>query len=165
MKESLFVFQNSSVDSNSVTEHDSGTNLDFFAVPASNLTSISALEGQIVLYFRESNSFENSKANQAKVTLNVTAGNESNIAISLWTLVLENSKIYNFNDIRSTYPVTGVSSIASIIRPTVERFSSGSSLPTGGVATQVLTKQSATDGDADWEYPDTLYILVRNPSG
>lgn len=27
----------------------------------------------------------------------------------------------------------------------------GGALPTGGTAGQVLTKQSATDGDADWE--------------
>ena len=169
MKDSLFVFQNDIIDSNSVTEHASGTNVDFFAVPTSSLTSISALEGKIVLYFRSSNTFENSKANQATVTLNTAVGSESRAAIATWGLTLEEGKIYVFDDTRSSYPGnygSTISGIDSIVRPTAERFTgSGGSLPTGGVIDQVLTKQSATDGDADWDYPHTLYVTVRNVSG
>ena len=171
MNSSVFVFQNGAVDSNSVTEHASGTNLDFFTVPASSLTSISALEGKVVLYFKSSNSFENSKANQAQITLTTDTGAEAFVAVAIWTLVMTpadpvlGSRFYTFDDTKSTYAVSRVSGVDSIVRPTAERFSSGSSLPSGGVLEQVLIKQSATDGDAAWDYPHTLYVPVRNTSG
>ena len=146
MKDSLFVFQNGTIDSNSVTEHASGTNLDFFAVPTSNLTSISALEGKIVLYFKSSNTFENSKADQAKVTLNTAVGSESRAAIATWALTLEEGKIYIFDDIRSSYPdnyATTISGIDSIVRPTAERFDDG------GISNVVEDTTPQLGGDLD----------------
>ena len=158
MKDSLFVFQNGAIDSNSVTEHASGTNLDVFAVPTSSLTSISALEGKIVLYFKSSNAFENSRSNQAKVTLNTTEGSESRAAISTWALTLGEGKIYIFDDTRSTYPSSydnTISGIDSVVRPSSERFSGGS------VATtiNVLSHTDAVLGTVDASVPDTVKLM------
>ena len=131
MNSSVFVFQNGAVDSNSVTEHASGTNVDFFTVPASSLTSISALENKVVLYFRSSNNFENSKANQAQVTLSTSTGAEALATIAIWTLVMApddpvlGSRFHIFDDTKSSYAVSGVLGVDSIVRPTAERFSSG----------------------------------------
>ena len=174
MKDSLFVFQNGTIDSNSVTEHASGTNVDFFAVPTSSLTSISALEGKIVLYFKSSNVFENSKANQAKVTLNTTEGSESRAAIATWALTLEEGKIYIHDDTRSTYPSnygTTISGVDSIIRPITERFDDGGIsnvvedlTPQLGGSLDVNGKKitSVSNGDIDIEPNGTGDVLLGN---
>jgi hypothetical protein len=49
--------------------------------------------------------------------------------------------------------VSASKSIVAVIRQTVEEAAAegGGSLPDGGTDGQVLTKQSGTDGDADWE--------------
>ena len=165
MSASLFVFRTATIDSNSVTEDNSGANLDFFAVSTDRLTSVSAIEDKIVLYFRESNTFENSSANQAKVTLNVTEDDEYGSVVNIWKLTLQEGQIFSFDNVNSQYPLVTITGIDTIIRVTSERFGSGSSLPSGGDQYQTLVKQSATDGDAAWEYPDTLLIKVRNVSG
>ena len=165
MSASLFVFRTATIDSNSVTEDNSGANLDFFAVSTDRLTSVSAIEDKIVLYFRESNTFENSSANQAKVTLDVTEDNEYNTVVNIWKLTLQEDQIFSFDNVNSQYPLVTITGIDTIIRVTSERFTSGGSLPSGGDQYQTLVKQSATDGDAAWEYPDTLLIKVRNVSG
>ena len=51
-------FHASAIDSNSVTSHDSGTNIDFGAFPAESITSIMAEEDQIYLYFKNATRFE-----------------------------------------------------------------------------------------------------------
>ena len=116
MKESLFVFQKNAISSASVTEDASGTNVDFFAVPASNLTSMSAIENKIVLYFKDSSTFQNSDGSQVAVTLNVREEAESRTTISLWGLALQESKIYVFNDTRKEYAIDTISGIDSILR-------------------------------------------------
>ncbi len=165
MSASLFVFRTATIDSNSVTEDNSGTNLDFFAVSTDRLTSVSAIEDKIVLYFRESNTFENSSANQAKVTLNVTEDDEYGSVVNIWKLTLQEDQIFSFDNVNSQYPLVTITGIDTIIRVTSERFTSGGGLPSGGDQYQTLVKQSATDGDAAWQYPDTLLIEVRNVSG
>ena len=52
-------FHASAIDSNSVTSHDSGTNIDFGAFPAESITSIMAEEDQIYLYFKDATRFDN----------------------------------------------------------------------------------------------------------
>lgn len=159
MKDSLFVFQKGAIDSSSVTENNLGTNLDFFAVPTSSLTSISALEGKIVLYFKSSNVFENSKANQAKVTLNTTQGLEPRAAIATWNLTLEEGQVYVFDDVGSIYPSSysdSISGIDSIIRPTTERFTGGG----GGATTiDVLSSTDVVLGTLDASVPDTVKLM------
>ncbi|QDP68176.1 MAG: hypothetical protein Unbinned1473contig1000_54 [Prokaryotic dsDNA virus sp.] len=160
MKDSLFVFQKGAIDSSSVTENNLGTNLDFFAVPTSSLTSISALEGKIVLYFKSSNVFENSKANQAKVTLNTTQGLEPRAAIATWNFTLEEGQVYIFDDVGSIYPSSysdSISGIDSIIRPTTERFTGGGG---GGATTiDVLSSTDVVLGTVDSSVPDTVKLM------
>jgi len=168
--EKLFVFQKAAISATSVEEHSSGTNVDFFAVPTSSIVNISAVQDQVILYFREANTFENSSASFAKVVLNVTSGREAAVVLAVWEKLANfdnNVDFIYFNNNRNPQPINDVLSIESINRFTTEKFpsSGGASLPTGGVIDQVLTKQSATDGDADWEYPHTLYVTVRNVSG
>ncbi len=151
MSASLFVFRTATIDSNSVTEDNSGANLDFFAVSTDRLTSVSAIEDKIVLYFRESNTFENSSANQAKVTLDVTEDNEYNTVVNIWKLTLQEDQIFSFDNVNLQYPLSTITGVDTIIRVTSERFTSGGSLPSGGDQYQTLVKQSATDGDAAWE--------------
>lgn len=163
----LFVFQKAAISATSVEEHSSGTNVDFFAVPSSSLVNISAIQNQVILYFKEANTFENSSASFAKVILNVNEGRERSTVLDVWEATHnENIDVIYIDNNRDPKPISNVLSIESINRYTTEKFpSGGSSLPTGGVEDQVLTKLSATDGDADWVYPHTLYVTVRNVSG
>ena len=159
----LFVFQKAAISATSVEEHSSGTNVDFFAVPSSSLVNISAIQNQVILYFKEANTFENSSASFAKVILNVTEGRERSTVLDVWAATHnENIDIIFIDNNRDPKPISNVLSIESINRYTTEKFPSGggSSLPTGGVEDQVLTKLSATDGDADWEYPHTSVVIA-----
>ena len=51
-------FHASAIDSSSVISHDTGTNIDFGAFPASSLTSIMAEEDRIYLYFKDATWFD-----------------------------------------------------------------------------------------------------------
>jgi hypothetical protein len=116
MKESLFVFQKNAISSASVAEHGSGTNVDFFAVPTKNLSSISALEKKVVLYFKESSTFVNSTGNNVSVTLNVNEESEKIAAIKLWTLTQQENNVLVFDDTKKSYPIDTISGIDSILR-------------------------------------------------
>ena len=56
--EKLMVFHASGVDSSTVTSHDSGTDIDLCALPASAITSVFAEEDQVYVYFKEAGRFE-----------------------------------------------------------------------------------------------------------
>ena len=56
--EKLMVFHASGVDSSTVTSHDSGTDIDLCALPASAITSVFAEEAQVYVYFKEAGRFE-----------------------------------------------------------------------------------------------------------
>tara|TARA_R110000765_G_scaffold376350_1_gene467090 strand:+ start:55 stop:492 length:438 start_codon:yes stop_codon:yes gene_type:complete len=56
--EKLMVFHASGVDNNTVTSHDSGTDIDLCALPASAITSVFAEEDQVYVYFKEAGRFE-----------------------------------------------------------------------------------------------------------
>ena len=164
----LLLFRKDPIDIASAVEDSTGLTVDFLAVPFENLVNISATYAEVILYIKEANTFENSKANLAQVVLAVDPTREIETVKKLWTIIREdNSKGYiEFNSPIRQFPVEYIREITSIKRFTTERFtSSGGSLPAGGVVDQVLTKQSTTDGDADWEYPHTLYVTVRNVSG
>jgi hypothetical protein len=166
--EHLLIFRKDQIDPNSTTESSTGTDLDFFAVPFSNLANIAATLGQVILYFKEANSFENSKANFAQVVLNTVRGQEVEVVKLLWAAIRQNNQkgFIEFNSIIQNFPVNNILSIEAIKRFTTERFSSsGGGTPPGGDLDQVLTKLSSTDGDVDWVYPHTLFITVRNTSG
>jgi hypothetical protein len=166
--EHLLIFRKDQIDPNSTTESSTGTDLDFFAVPFSNLANIAATLGQVILYFKEANSFENSKANFAQVVLNTVRGQEVEVVKLLWAAIRQNNQkgFIEFNSIIQDFPVNNILSIEAIKRFTTERFSSsGGGTPAGGDLDQVLTKLSSTDGDVDWLYPHTLFLTVRNVSG
>ena len=165
--EHLLIFRKDQIDPNSTTESSTGTDLDFFAVPFSNLANIAATLGQVILYFKEANSFENSKANFAQVILNTVRGQEVEVVKLLWAAIRQNNQkgFIEFNSIIQNFPVNNILSIEAIKRFTTERFSSSGGTPPGGDLDQVLTKLSSTDGDVDWVYPHTLFLTVRNTSG
>ena len=174
--EKLFIFKKA-VDKDSVLESNTGTNVDFLAVPVTSLANVAATEGKVVITFRDGNSYSDSAltnststvVSMCNVTLTVLEGKEYETIRALWAnMHALNNDMVLFDEVQERYPVSYVRGIESIIRyesPDYVAGGGGSSLPTGGVIDQVLTKQSATDGDADWEYPHTLYVTVRNVSG
>ena len=122
--EKLFVFQKAFISATSVEEHSSGTNVDFFAIPTSSIVNISAVQDQVILYFREANTFENSSASFAKVVLNVTSGRETAVVLAIWEKLANfdnNVDFIYFNNNRSPQPVDNVLSIESINRFTTEK--------------------------------------------
>lgn len=184
----ILLFEKATISATSVAADSTGTNLDFWMIPAGNLITISAVQGQVILYFRDGNPYSQTLSTGealtgsfrfATVTLNVTTGKESEVAENFYKFILAGPKpivpipsvrtIFKFSNVTNEFAdIADITSIDTIKRYTTYDTISGTgggSLPTGGVVEQVLTKQSATDGDADWEYPDTLYIVVRNISG
>ena len=169
----LFIFRKQ-LTANSVVTDSQGLNLDFLAIPADNLANISARQGEIILSFKDGNDFSDSGLSNSSsttlrfcnVTIAVVEGKEYSVVQALWnrayktadaTIVFDNTSDTFFND--------NVLRIESIVRSESPAFASSSDVPVGGDIDQVLTKLSSTDGDADWVYPHTLFITVRNVSG
>lgn len=185
----ILLFEKATISATSVAAASTGINLDFWMVPAGNLINIAAIEEQIILYFRDGNPYSETLSTGealtgsfrfATVTLNVTAGQESQVAQDFYKFILAGPKpivpvpsvrqIFKFSNVTNEFAdIADITSIDTIKRytsyDTISGTGGGGSLPTGGVEDQVLTKLSATDGDADWEYPHTLYVTVRNVSG
>lgn len=185
----ILLFEKATISATSVAAASTGINLDFWMVPAGNLINIAAIEEQVILYFRDGNPYSETLSTGealtgsfrfATVTLNVTAGQESQVAQDFYKFILAGPKpivpvpsvrqIFKFSNVTNEFAdIADITSIDTIKRytsyDTISGTGGGGSLPTGGVEDQVLTKLSATDGDADWEYPHTLYVNVRNVSG
>ena len=177
----LFVFNKSLVSNKSAK--DGSANVDLFAVPIDSLANITSTSGIVSLYFKDGNSFTaftggttNVRGYEyAQVELTVDVGQEQGAVTELGRLLAQVDKgersaiIVDIPD--ETIQITGVTGINSIKRfndlttLTTDPSSGGASLPTGGVIDQVLTKQSATDEDADWEYLQDIYLIVENASG
>ena len=175
MGDKLLIFRKA-VDADSVTANSSGTNVDYLAIPASSLVNIAATRGKIRLSFSEGNDFSDSALSNSQSTtlsfcyveLTVTNGEEHQSVKALWNaLSASKESVIVFDETIKQYPSLRVLAVSAIVRNASPTYaaSSGGSLPSGGAIDQVLTKQSATDGDADWEYPHTLYVTVRNVSG
>lgn len=177
----LFIFNKSLVSSRSAK--DGSTDVDLFAVPIDSLANITSTSGIVSLYFKEGNSYTaltggttNIRGYEyAQVELTVDAGQEQSAVTELGRLLVQVDKGERSAIIvdipNETIQILGVTGINTIKRfddlttIATDPSDGGASLPIGGVENQVLTKQSATDGDADWEYPHTLYVTVRNTSG
>jgi hypothetical protein len=130
--EPLFVFYKAPVSSSSVEENNLGTNVDLFATPLSNLLSIVGLLEEVLIYFKESNTFSGASANFAVVSLKCSSEKEALTIYALWSYI--NSKTFpnnliNFNNILKEYPVKEIQEINYIKRFTDEKFpcSSGTS--------------------------------------
>ena len=185
----ILLFEKATISATSVAAASTGVNLDFWIIPAANLINISAIEGKIILYFRDGNPYSETLSTGealtgsfrfATVTFNVTVGKEADVAKDFYKFILAGPRpivpipsvrqIFTFSNVTNEFAdIADITSIDTIQRytsyDTISGSGGGGSLPTGGEIDQVLTKLSATDGDADWVYPHTLYVTVRNVSG
>ena len=184
----ILLFEKASISATSVAAASTGVNLDFWMVPAANLLTVSAIQGQIILYFRDGNPYSETLSTGealtgsfrfATITFNVTTGKESEVAENFYKFILAGPKaivpipsvrqIFKFSNVTSEYAdIPDIVNIDNIRRYTTYDAITGTGsggLPIGGDLDQVLTKLSSVDGDVDWVYPHTLYIRVRNTSG
>ena len=119
----LLMFHAAEVDSNSVHSHDAGTNIDLAAFPASSITSMSADEDYVYLWFGNATQFEGMHAandgttqeimEQAKVRLTVAEGTEHKVIEDLWSAMTAVSAgpVLKFDAVNSVYPVENVTAI------------------------------------------------------
>ena len=87
------IFHASSVDSSSVTAHDSGTNIDLGCFKVSDISAIMAEEDYIYIYFKNAGRFEGGPVGSASelleqsfVRLTVEEGKELNVIKDLKNL-------------------------------------------------------------------------------
>ena len=117
-------FHASAIDSSSVISHDTGTNIDFGAFPASNLTSIMAEEDHIYLYFKNATRFEtgiggNSNdedtyetMEQVYVRLTVAEGTEHTVVETILNMITNsNRNVIRFDAVNSIWDVASVTAI------------------------------------------------------
>jgi hypothetical protein len=135
--EPLFVFYKAPVSSSSVEENNLGTNIDLFASPFENLISIVAKEKEVLLYFREGNTFSGASSNYAVVSLKCPQGQEALTVYSLWAYINKKefpNNLIDFNNVNKTFPIERITDINYIKRFTDEKFpcSGGSSLGMDG---------------------------------
>ena len=55
----MLVFHSGEVDSSSVVEHNSGTNVDLIAFPVDAVAGVAAIEDNVKIYFNDGNRFDN----------------------------------------------------------------------------------------------------------
>ena len=176
MKKTMFIFRKRNL---SAVPNVNGNDVDFLSIPKDSLVSMNMSQRKVILYFVNGNSYSNFTGGTtnirgyeyAQVTLSVDTDDELLVIYDLTNTLSQDRETISFDNVNELFDIDRVTSIDSIKRfenlsiLETDPSSGGSSLPTGGVEDQVLTKQSATDGDADWEYPHTLYVTVRNVSG
>ena len=66
----MLVFHSGEVDSNSVVEHNSGTNVDLIAFPVDAVAGVAAIEDNVKIYFNDGNRFDNHAGAGATVGTN-----------------------------------------------------------------------------------------------
>ena len=117
-------FHASAIDSNSVTSHDSGTNIDFGAFPVESLTSIMAEEDYIYLYFKDATRFDTGLAGnnndaatyetleQVYVRLTVTEDLEHTVIEKLLNLITRGqTTVIKFDAVNSSFAIPDVTAI------------------------------------------------------
>ena len=125
-------FHASAIDSSSVISHDTGTNIDFGAFPASNLTSIMAEEDHIYLYFKNATRFEDGLTStteqdsddttafvhgfetmeQVYVRLTVAEGTEHTVVETILNMITNsNRNVIRFNAVSSIWDVANITAI------------------------------------------------------
>ena len=125
-------FHASAIDSSSVISHDTGTNIDFGAFPADNLTSIMAEEDHIYLYFKDATRFENGLTStteqdsddttafvhgfetmeQVYVRLTVSEGKEHTVVEAILNMITNsNRNVIRFNAVSSIWDVANITAI------------------------------------------------------
>jgi len=115
------IFYASAVDSNTVTAHDAGTNVDLGCFKVSNISAIMGEEDMIYIYFKDSGRFddftvgvnlEGEALEQSFVRLTVAEGKEIDVISELTRLISNNS--YNtitFDAVNNSYPISNVTAI------------------------------------------------------
>jgi len=66
----MLVFHSGAVDSSSVVEHNSGTNVDLVAFPVDAVAGIAAIEDNVKIYFNDGNRFDNHAGAGATIATN-----------------------------------------------------------------------------------------------
>ena len=118
----FLVFHASGVDSSSVHSHDAGTNIDIAAFPTSSITSMSADEDYVYLWFGGATQFEGGwggtateTMEQAKVRLTVGEGKEFEVVKDLLNLVTATGvggyDSMVFDAVNDTWPINNVTAI------------------------------------------------------
>ena len=115
-------FHASAIDSNSVTSHDTGTNIDFGAFPVESLTSIMAEEDRIYLYFKFATRFDAlggdasggtfEAMEQTYVRLTVTEDLEHTVIEKLLNLITRGqTTVIKFDAVNSSFAIPDVTAI------------------------------------------------------
>tara|TARA_R100001369_G_scaffold34071_1_gene59148 strand:- start:24 stop:446 length:423 start_codon:yes stop_codon:yes gene_type:complete len=121
----LFVFHKLAIDGNSVLSHDAGTQVDYFAIPAKSLASISCVDDVAVLYFNNGNEVSDQYAGTAtetmeycNVRLTVTSENIPAFIKELWIMMnsVSASPVIEFDAVNSVFASDKVTGVTSIIR-------------------------------------------------
>ncbi len=133
----LLMFHVSTVDSNSVTNADDGTNIDLAAFPAKNITSIAAENngsGLVYIYFSGGTKYEPGmmaatteqdsddtsamvnifeSMEQAFVRITCTSGTEASVIEDLWSKMnsITAGPVLKFDAVNSSYPIENVTGI------------------------------------------------------
>ena len=113
------VFHASAVDSNTVTAHDAGTNVDLGSFKTSDISAIMGEEDMVYIYFKNAGRFEMGPIGSATevleqtfVRLTVAEGKEVNVISALTSLMGNTShKSILFDAVNSSYPITNVTGI------------------------------------------------------
>ena len=116
------IFHASGVDGSSVHSHDAGTSLDIAAFPTSSITSMSADEDYVYLWFGGATQFEGGwggtateTMEQAKVRLTVGEGKEFEVIKDLLNLVTATGvggyDSMVFDAVNDTWPINNVTAI------------------------------------------------------
>ena len=66
----MLVFHSGAVDSSSVVEHNSGTDVDLVAFPVDAVAGIAAIEDNVKIYFNDGNRFDNHAGAGATIATN-----------------------------------------------------------------------------------------------
>jgi hypothetical protein len=118
--EKYLIFYASGVDSNTVTAHDSGTNVDLGCFKVSDISTIMGEEDRVYIYFKNAGRFESAPGTisgsevleQSFVTLTVAEGKEIDVVKDFTSLITSfNTNRFIFDAVSGTWPISNVTAI------------------------------------------------------
>ena len=112
------IFHASSVDSSSVTAHDSGTNIDLGCFKVSDISAIMAEEDYIYIYFKNAGRFEGGPVGSASelleqsfVRLTVEEGKELNVIKDLTKSFYGTGTMLLFDAVNGEWAIGNITAI------------------------------------------------------
>ena len=121
MREFYIVFYASTVDSSSVTAHDSGTNVDLGCFKSTDISAIMAEEDMVYIYFKNAGRFEGGPVGSATeileqsfVRLTVAEGKEIDVVKDLAERFATGPGVNGrmlFDAVNSTFPVSNITGV------------------------------------------------------